>query len=116
MSRIAVSITARQRGHSHRTRRNECTAITDRTSFRHVANQTDSCFPRHGWLEKVLKFRKRRNAVKDDTGPHDLESRVVEGKRAGALQDVRFVIARNRGAQLLDNLTEPNQLIARVGG
>ena len=39
-------------------------------------------------------------------GAHDLECEMVECERTGALQYVCFVIAWNRGAHLLDDLSE----------
>src|SRR5947199_10823704 len=103
MPRVTVRVTGGERRNAHRTRGDKGPPVTDRASLRHVADQSDPRLPRHGRLEQVLKFRKRRNSVEDDARAYDLKRRVVEGDRPGTWEHVRFVFAGNGGAKLLNH-------------
>src|SRR5439155_1344530 len=113
---IPISVTSRQRGDPHFSRSNESAAVTNGTSFRHIAHESNSRFPCHRRFEKFLKFRQRRNPVKHDAGAHHIKERIIKRECAGALQDVRFEIARNCSTKLLNDFAESLKLVAGVRG
>src|SRR5437868_8416763 len=102
MSRITISITRCERCDPHFAWRDERTDKTDRTSLRHIADETDSRFPGHHRSQNFLKLRQRRDTVEDDPCAGNIERRIGKGEQTCALQYVRFVIAGNFGAYLPD--------------
>src|SRR5438067_6356421 len=114
MPRVTVGITTCESRDPHRLRRDERAPITDRCSFRYIADETDPRFPGHRRFEQLLEFRQRRNSVENNPGAHDLINGLIEPECACALQDVRFVTARNRCPQLLNHFPKTQELISRV--
>ena len=97
MSRITVGIAGRERRYAHLSRCDIRPSVADSVSGGHVANESDSRFPGQHRSQKFLEIRKRRNAVKHESGTYDVERWIGEGEHARARQDVRLVIARKFG-------------------